>query len=67
MPNYHHTRRPMDFHGFDPKGKRDNKSETLQHVRRETFDFNGTMILRLPEERDFVPGWDKDPVDKYYD
>jgi len=53
MPNYHHTRRPMDFMRYDLKGTKDNKTETLQYVRRETFDINGKMILRLPEERDF--------------
>jgi len=67
MPPYHHTRRKMDFMNYDKKGKRDNKSETLQYVTRETHDFNGTMILRLPEERDFVLGWEKDPVDKFLD
>lgn len=53
MPNNHHTRRPMDFMRYDLKGNKDNKTETLQYVRRETFDINGNMILRLPEERDF--------------
>jgi len=43
----------MDFMRYDLKGTKDNKTETLQYVRRETFDINGKMILRLPEERDF--------------
>ena len=56
----------MDFMKYDLKGNRDNKTETLQYVRRETFDINGNMILRLPEERDFQDQEDANPVNQFY-
>jgi hypothetical protein len=65
-PTYHHTRRDFDLMGYDKKNGRDKTCKNLQHIRRETFDFNGTMILRLPERRDLDVGVKEDPVGDYY-
>lgn len=64
-PGYHPTRKDMDFSKYDWKNGKDNTSTNLQHIRRETYDFNGKMVLRLPEERDYF-GDGPDPVSTYY-
>ena len=55
-PTYHHTRRNFDLMGYDKKDGKDKDCRNLQHIRRETFDFRGTNILRLPERRDLDLG-----------
>lgn len=36
-------------------------------MRRETFDYNGVMVLRLPERRDYYQNTpEKNPVVDYY-
>ena len=54
----------MNFTQYDWKKERDRTSRNLQHVKRETFDIHGKMILRLNEERDYF-GDEKDPVDEF--
>lgn len=54
----------MNFTQYDWKKGRDRTSRNLQHVKRETFDIHGKMILRLNEERDYF-GDEKDPVDEF--
>jgi hypothetical protein len=51
----------MNFTAYDWKKGRDKTSRNLQHVKRETFDIHGKMILRLNEDRDIF-GDEKDPV-----
>jgi hypothetical protein len=65
-PLYHHTRRDFDLWGYDKKNGKDRGIKELQHVRRETFDFNGKMIYRLPERRDLERGYSEDPVHDYH-
>ena len=65
-PSYHKTRKEMDFGQYDWKKGKDKTSRNLQHFKRETFDIHGTMILRLPEERDYF-GDSSDPVSKFRD
>lgn len=64
-PPYHPTRKEMNFTAYDWKQGKDNTSRNLQHIKRETYDFNGKMILRLPEERDYF-GEGPDPISSYY-
>jgi len=61
-PPYHKTRKEMDFRKYDPKKGRDQSSKQLQHVRRETFDIHGNMILRLPERRDLFIEEEENPL-----
>ena len=56
----------MDFTNYDWKRGQDKQCKKLQHVRRETFDIYGNMILRLPEKRDFFNNTETDPVKNYY-
>mmetsp|Transcript_13633 Transcript_13633/g.23211 ORF Transcript_13633/g.23211 Transcript_13633/m.23211 type:complete len:244 (-) Transcript_13633:236-967(-) len=63
-PTYHKERRLMDFKNYNFKN-RDLSSEKLQHVRRETFDIHGKMILRLPERRDYIGEEVVSPLKKY--
>lgn len=65
-PTYHKTRADMDFTKYDWKAGKDTTSRGLQHIRRETFDFDGKMILRLPEKRDYLKEEEENPVDSYY-
>jgi len=64
QPANHKTRKEMNFTQYDWKKGRDRTSRNLQHVKRETFDIHGKMILRLNEERDYF-GDEKDPVDEF--
>lgn len=58
----HHTRRNMDFMGYNKKtGEPD--SRYLQHVRRETPHFTGSTLIRLPEARDVDRDYEKNPLD----
>lgn len=55
----------MNFSKYDWKNGKDKTSRNLQHIKRETYDFNGKTVLRLPEERDYF-GDGPDPVSTYY-
>ena len=37
----------------------------MQHERRETNDYSGKSVIRLPERRDYI-GEETDPVTEYY-
>lgn len=55
----------MDFTAYDWKSGRDRSCREIQRTRRETFNIHGTMILRLPERRDYIKGEEVDPVTNY--
>ena len=55
----------MNLTKYDYKNGQDKTSRNLQHIKRETFDIHGNMILRLPEERDFF-GDESDPVTDFH-
>ena len=55
----------MDFSKYDWKKGKDNTSRNLEHLRRETYNFDGKVILRLPESRDYF-GEGPNPVSTYY-
>lgn len=65
-PTTHKTRKAMDFTKYDWKRGTDKTSRNLQHIKRETFDIHGKMILRLPEERDYF-GEEGDPVTTFHE
>ena len=65
MPNSHETKKELDYMGYTKKA-RDMSARQWQHKKRETYDYNGTMVLRLPEKRDYFPEIEGDPVVKYY-
>lgn len=48
-PLYHKTRKDLDLLGYDLKYGQDKTVRQLQHIRRETIDYNSTNIVRLPE------------------
>lgn len=64
-PLHHKTRKNIDLLGYDLKYGGDKTIRQLQHLRRETIDYNSSNIVRLPERRDYV-GEDTDPVTEYY-
>lgn len=57
----------MDFMDYTRKGQEEHNSRELQHLRRETGNFDGSMILRLPEKRDYFPDMDANPVGAYFE
>jgi hypothetical protein len=56
----------MDFTKYDWKKGKDKTARNLQHIKRETFDIHGNMILRLPENRDY-DGEELDPVIQFHE
>lgn len=60
------TRARKNYLKYDFKRPGEKKSESLQHERRVTYDFNGTPIVRLAEKRDLVGEEKEDPVESYY-
>lgn len=52
---------------YTRKHKNEHNSRDLQHLRRETNHFNGSMILRLPEKRDYFPDVEGNPVANYFE
>ena len=52
---------------YTRKNKDEHNSRDLQHLTKETFNYDGSMILRLPEKRDFFPDVDGNPVGKYFE
>ena len=56
----------MDFTKYDWKRGKDKTCRNIQHLKRETFDIHGNMILRLPEGRD-LDGEETDPVIQFHD
>lgn len=66
-PDTHPTKRNIDFMNYTKKGPGEHNSRELQHLRRETTHFNGSMILRLPEKRDYFPELEGNPVGKYFE
>lgn len=65
QPASHKTRKDMDFTNYDWKKGQDRTCRNLQHVKRETFDIHGNMILRLTENRDYF-GEESDPVTEFH-
>ena len=50
---------------YDLKKSRDNTCRRLQHIRRETQDIHGKMVLRLPERRDIYIEEEENPLKTY--
>ena len=65
QPLYHSTRKNLNLLGYDSKNGMDKTVRQIQHERRETVDFSGKNIMRLPERRDYI-GEESDPVVEYY-